>query len=155
MEDGTSAGLPGLPLNSAGFGASLGRCLSAELYQALLACSLEFSSSPGQKRAEPTTPYQVLLRSSSTSCSHKICPAHPQALRAAEGPNPMVPVRNPSLGLFLSAVSFPLHSPLRVPRRKLPPVGTGSPGSLGPETLGFHSRKDSRMLPSWGSPRAV
>ena len=147
---GTPAAVPGHPLRSTGLGASRGSCLPSCIHQALLACSLEFSSSPGQKRAEQTTaPPSPPAAALPPPYSHQsVLHTHGLAdqLRAQ---TLWCWVRTPSPGIFLGTAVFP---PLTV----LPGcqdgiclrVGTGVPGPLGPGTLVFHSRKDKRVLPS-------
>lgn len=149
-EDGTSAAAPGHTLRSAGLGASRGSCLLSCIHQALLACSLEFSSSPGQKRAEQTTapPSPPAAALPPPSSHQSVLNTHRLSgqLRAQ---TLWCWVRTPSPGLFLGTGVFPPLTVLSGCQDGIClRVGTGLPGPLGPGTLVFHSRKDSRVLPS-------
>lgn len=149
-----------------GLGPALAAAWQSYIHPALPAYSLEFSSSPGQKRAElcPLSSPSTHIQSPPPAalplpvCSHKTCPAHSQALRPAEGINPVVPCA-PTWGSSWALGSCQGAKKETALCWHWPPRSFGS-RDLGVSwgggcVRGVHSRKDSRMLPSWGSPRAV
>lgn len=166
MEDGTLATPPGHPSRSAGFGDSLDSCLCICIHQAPPAAlwnSPVALDKREQNKLSPPPPSESSSCCSSTSCSHKICPAHSQALRPAEGTNPMVPGA-PAWGSSPALVSPPSSAVLSVcQERNCFGLALASQVLWVQRPRGFaqwrgggvHSRKDSRVLPSWGSPRAV
>lgn len=113
------------PLSSAGFGASLGRveftgspCLLSGILQQPWTKGSRTNYAPqAQPRHTQSPPPDVLP---SPVCSHKICPAHSQALRPAEGINPMVPCA-PAWGSSQALGSC------QVPRGKLPVLALPNP----------------------------
>lgn len=120
--------------------------LSSPGHQALLACSLEFSSSPGLKRAEqtiaPPSPLPPPRSHQSVLHTHRLSgQLRTQTLWCW--------LHTPSPGLFLGTSVFPPLTVLSGCQDGIClRVGTGVPGPLGPGTMVFHSGKDPRVLPS-------
>lgn len=134
-----------------GWGPAVAWQLTAELYSPGSPRSLSgILQQPWTK--ESRTNYRPTKSScccSSTSLFTPICPAHSRALRPAEGTNLMVRGTHPQPGDLLGHCCLPpTHGPVGCQDGICLRVGTGVPGPLGPGTLVFHSRKDSRVLPS-------